>query len=293
METRQKHAYLIMAHNNFDQLKTLVSLLDDIRNDIYLQVDKKATIFRPESINTKHAGLFFVEPMSVTWGGHSLIACKMRLLKNAAPKHYAYYHIISGLDLPLKSQDEIHAFFQNHFPQNFIEFDQEAMRTRSFVDRTQYYYFFQNIIGRSNRPLMAPLKILERISLKTQKILHMKRKEIVPTYKGSNWVSVTDEMAQYILSCEKIIKKQFFFAYCADEGFLHSIAMHSPYRDTIVDDSCRAIDWQRGFPYTYRKEDVPELLASEKLFARKFDCNVDAEAIRLVAEHLSGDDLCK
>ena len=31
-----KHAYLIMAHNDFDILEKQLRLLDDIRNDIYI-----------------------------------------------------------------------------------------------------------------------------------------------------------------------------------------------------------------------------------------------------------------
>lgn len=37
----RKHAYLIMVHHNFKQLLFLISLLDDVRNDIYLHIDKK------------------------------------------------------------------------------------------------------------------------------------------------------------------------------------------------------------------------------------------------------------
>lgn len=36
-----KHAFLIIAHNNFEQLQLLVSLLDDVCNDIYVHIDKK------------------------------------------------------------------------------------------------------------------------------------------------------------------------------------------------------------------------------------------------------------
>lgn len=35
-----KHAYLIIAHTNFGQLKKLLQLLDDQKNDIYVFVDK-------------------------------------------------------------------------------------------------------------------------------------------------------------------------------------------------------------------------------------------------------------
>lgn len=293
IDTKQKHAYLIIAHNNFEQLQVLISLLDDARNDIYLHVDKKSTSFLPKTIKTQYAQLFLVDPISVTWGGHSQIECEILLFRNAASKHYMYYHLLSGVDLPLKTQDEIHAFFQNRFPHNFIGFDKEALKTRNFVFRTQYYHLFQNIAGRSNAPAMRILRILEMMLQKAQALLHIKRNEIVPLYKGTNWVSVTDELVHYILSCEKIIRKQFFYSCCADEVFLHSIAMQSPYRNTIIDDSCRAIVWLRGSPYTYRKDDVPQLLASPKLFARKFDSTVDAEAIRLVVEHLSSDNACK
>ena len=35
-----KHAYCIMAHNNWAQLQMLIDCLDDKRNDIFLHVDK-------------------------------------------------------------------------------------------------------------------------------------------------------------------------------------------------------------------------------------------------------------
>ena len=36
-----RHAYLIMAHNEWELLNTLLSLIDDTRNDIFLHIDKK------------------------------------------------------------------------------------------------------------------------------------------------------------------------------------------------------------------------------------------------------------
>lgn len=38
-----KHAYLIIAHNELEVLKRLISALDDERNDIYIHIDQKAT----------------------------------------------------------------------------------------------------------------------------------------------------------------------------------------------------------------------------------------------------------
>ena len=36
----KRHAYLIMAYNNWRQLRMLLELLDDPRNDIYIHIDK-------------------------------------------------------------------------------------------------------------------------------------------------------------------------------------------------------------------------------------------------------------
>ena len=39
MDNRQKHAYLIMAHDNFEQLSLLIRALDNPRVDIYIHID--------------------------------------------------------------------------------------------------------------------------------------------------------------------------------------------------------------------------------------------------------------
>ena len=39
-----RHAFLILAHNEFQILKILLSMLDDGRNDIYLHIDKKVVL---------------------------------------------------------------------------------------------------------------------------------------------------------------------------------------------------------------------------------------------------------
>lgn len=32
----------------------------------------------------------------------------------ASHGHYAYYHLLSGMDLPIKDQDTVHAFFERN-----------------------------------------------------------------------------------------------------------------------------------------------------------------------------------
>ncbi len=280
-----KHAYLIVAHNNFDMLGKLLQALDDERNDIYLHIDKKASFDSAILDCCTKASVTVVPRIRVEWGGYSQIQYELILLKEATKSQHDYYHLLSGVDIPLKTQDEIHAFFDANHGNEYIDFDTPANQTRNFADRYQRYWFFRNLIGR-NHP---PLQYLQDILISLQKKLHITRAKHAPFsfYKGANWFSITHKMALYVLSRRKDIKKYFRFSHCCDEVFLHTIAMDSPYKDRIVDDSLRLIDWERGEPYTFQEEDYPLLTQCDQLFARKFDDSTDPVIIDKLYQYLN------
>src|SRR5664280_1773851 len=108
-----RHAYLIMAHRDARTLEKLLQVVDDSRNDIFLHVDPRADIdlATVKAVVTK-SGLRVLPRMKVYWGDYSQIACELLLLKHAVAEGYDYYHLLSGADLPVASQDHIHAFFE-------------------------------------------------------------------------------------------------------------------------------------------------------------------------------------
>ena len=56
--TNHRHAYLIMAHNEWSLLNVLLSLLDDDRNDIYLHIDQKVKQM-PDLYQPKYSALYY------------------------------------------------------------------------------------------------------------------------------------------------------------------------------------------------------------------------------------------
>ena len=58
----------------------------------------------------KKSALHFVENVREQWGGYSQIQSELILFQAAWEHGYEYYHLISGVDLPIKTQDEIHEF---------------------------------------------------------------------------------------------------------------------------------------------------------------------------------------
>ena len=62
--------------------------------------------------------------------------------------------------------------------------------------------------------------------------------------------------------------------------------MNSPFKDSIAAEHTRYTDWKRGNPYTFTAEDFEILLSCGRIFARKFDENIDAVIIDMICEHI-------
>lgn len=286
----KKHAYLIIAHNEFYILERLLKLIDDERNDIYLHIDKKVKDFDFDYFKQiiKRANLYFTSRIDVIWSDYSQIKCELLLLKEATHQKYDYYHLISGVDLPLKNQDEIHTFFDNCGHKDFVHFHNHKIASNNSLDRVKYYHLFLKNIRSKNRYKRFLSNKLHNLFIKIQKTVHYNRikgQEKIFKY-GANWFSITDELARYVLSKEAFIHKHFKHTSCADELFLQTIVYNSKYYQNLYnyqDDDytsiMRYIDWERGNPYTFQKNDFEELMNSNMLFARKFSCNVDQEIV--------------
>lgn len=294
-----KHAYLIMAHNNFDLLAKLLELIDDDRNDIYIHIDVKAGNFDKNKItrNVVKSSVYFTERIDVKWAAVSGIICEMILLQEAVRREeYDYYHLLSGVDLPIKSQTEIHRFFDEHKGTEFVEYD-ETVIDKNIMDRVAHYYFFQDVYGRNRKNIiMALLYIFDNISDRIQALLHINRVRNIKCIwqKGPNWFSITHNLAKQILGQKEWIERTFKYTRSGDELFVQTILCNSFFKnnvykggvDKVNSPSLRKIDWTRGKPYTWRKNDYNELINDEAMFARKFSPDVDNDIITLIYDEI-------
>lgn len=300
----QKHAYLIMAHNHFGLLKKLLGLLDDARNDFYIHIDRGARGVDLEDIRSavRQSPVVFVPRIRVRWGGYSMVRCEVQLL-DAAVRHggYAYYHLLSGVDLPLKTPDEICRFFAQNEGYEFVHIDPNPVKP---ADRIRYYYPLQDIMGHHRRSLTGfLLSYPQKLLLFSQKLLKVDRLrgKGVQVAKGANWFSITEECARYVVSRKDWIEETFRYSHCADELFLQMLLVDTPFEERLYRPgeksrfaTMRLTDWNRGYPYTWRAGDYGELDASECLFARKFDPALDPVIIDMLCARLrrEGKPLC-
>lgn len=283
----RKHAYLIIAHNNFYVLEKLIRLIDDERNDIYIHIDKKVKDFdflKYKSICKKSKLLFLKKRYNVRWGHSSLVKAEMCLFENAyIGGEYEYYHLLSCSDLPIRNQDYIHKFFE----QNKYEFIEFAPIYDSIYEfRISKYHF-----NMSNKILKKFEPILELIQYKL-KINRIKNSGF-KIYKGSEWASLSNEFVKYLLKNKKNILKYTRFSLCADEIYKQTLAMNSKFASKIYPKKdIRLIDWERHegeSPHVFTIDDYDFIMNSECLFVRKFVESRDRDIIDKIYERVLND----
>lgn len=274
------HAYLIMAHNNPNQLYELLNLLDYSNNDIYLHIDIKSNSINKEIIKNSiiNASIHIYQLYDVKWADMSQTKCQVFLLSEAVKSHHDYYHLISGQDLPIKKHEEIDAFFAEHNGVQFVHFDSVTMKPK---ETSRFYHFgtgeFENFFVRIQRKIGFNRHI--------------------PT--GANWYSITHELAVDFCEHKKRALRAVKYTISSDECILQNFICnisHNTYRlykaqsDGGYDSNMRLIDWNRGNgrnPYVWRITDYEEIIHSDRLFARKFDEKIDQEIITRIIEKIN------
>lgn len=265
-----KHAYLIITHSSYDILCKLICALDDTRNDIYIHIDKKAN-FDGTTLRTEKSKLVILSNrLDARWGDYSLVKVELMLFEEAHNNGpYGYYHLISGVDFPLKSQDFIHNFCDKYQGTEFIGF---AKTTQNEIRwRSQHYFPFSRFFKSKN----ILIRFIRSSIARFQSIINYSRSSLV-IKKGCQWCSITDELVKYILDNKKLIHQIFNHTYCPDEMFVQTLCWNSKFRDRIYDindefNGCkRFIVWNNGVLKMLDDVSPDILFSSDKLFGRKF-----------------------
>lgn len=294
----KKFAYLIIAHDKFEQLQFLISLLDNEETDIYIMIDKKSSVsskmIEKLDATLKKSSLFYVPSVDIRWGGYSLIKAEMKLFEISLKKEYDYYHLISGSDLPIENVKKINSFFEKEKDKCFLSLVEEKIKKKNRVEeRVRYYHIFNERMLRGNKSsfLGKVLFKLDKINVNIQKILHIdliKKYGIKKVGYASNWVSLDRQTVQLLVKNKNWIRKVFKNSFCADEIFIptflyqfgctNKIYSKEPLHDKKddVQGNLRYINWWDGSPYTWKDGDEEKLDYAAQLghfWSRKFNLN--------------------
>lgn len=271
-----KHAYLILAHHEFELLSLLVEALDDARNDLFIHFDLKVKDL--PSIQTKLAGLYYIEErVDVRWADVSMVQAEYALMSAARQQgEYSYYHLLSGVDLPIKSQDYIHDFCSAHAGKEFIGYFQGEV-DRALTERAQLIHLFPKHFRERKGVVNIVRRGVRRTFLMFQRAVGFRRYGQIEFMKGTQWVSITQQLVDFALSKKKEVMKLYRNSFCSDELFMQTLCWHSHFRERIFDahdeglGSMRYIGWQNGELIDFSASDYNRIMESPAFFARKFN----------------------
>lgn len=269
MESAMKHAWLIIAHNEFEVLRLLLESLDDERNDIYVHLDRK--VKKLPELSTAQSRLTVLHDVDVRWGTVSQLRAEFLLFETALQSGgYAYFHLISGTHLPLKPVREIDDFFEKADGCSLLtglrkdEPYQETLKMRRL-------HFFLKYYAAPHPWVRRLAQYAWRACIALQKVLHITVHVNDMFYKASQWVSLTDEAVSYLVARKKHILRKYRFSFCGDEFFVPSELLASPLKEKIR--NCEVLlkqEMGRAHPGIYALSEWDTLKNSGYLFARKF-----------------------
>ncbi len=279
-----KQAFLMMAHNNFGVVQAFLRMLDSENSGFYIHINRKVKKFPQKELEAcvKKGKLVFTDRVPVGYCNYSMVEAVKVLLKTAVQDGYDYYHLVSCSDLPLKSVREMETFLESNAGSEFVGFSRHY--TASSVEQAHY---FTALCRHPNQTVSkCALKLRKGLTV-IQKALGINRMRKCPweIKKGCDWYSITHDAVRFLLEKEPEFKRYFYRAFCPTEFFAQTLLFNSAFRERLynIEDeavgSQRCIDWDRGSPYVFRRDDLPLLLDSQACFARKFIEDADMEIV--------------
>ncbi|MEX8546462.1 MAG: beta-1,6-N-acetylglucosaminyltransferase [Mucilaginibacter sp.] len=289
-------AYIIMAHKSPNQLFRLVSRLNDDNSEFFIHIDLKADLAAFANVQEFGKAVHFIKRFDATWGGLGLIKpylAGMKAVRDSSTK-FDRIMLLSGQDYPIKSNAQIDRFFKNSKHSNFINYfpipnyEKWPGGDRGGWYRVDKYYFgnkwYEFFGSKSMNLLSTYLPFLRR---KMPNGMH--------PYTGQTWWNLDNYALDYILDYNDRHPEYLHFhrnTFVADELFVQMIIGNSKDErllNSIENSEKRFTIWPKAnsaHPKILGKNDLQAILASEDLFARKFDENVDTEIMDLIDQEV-------
>lgn len=265
-----RYAYLIIAHNEFEILSLLVSMLDDERNDIYVHIDRKVKNI-PE-LRTERSSLYVLEDrIDVRWGNYSQIKCEYLLWESAfANGKYDFYHLISGTHLPLKSQNKIHSFFDGYYGKNVFSNLEKRNKDYQEILKVHRLNFCTRTYASPKVQVSTISQFFWKMFIAIQRWLNITINNDTQFYWANNWCGLSQNAVAYLIENKDKILKKYRWSFCGDEWFAPTELMSSELRKDNINIQYLYNTIGRNNASELDLTDLYMMESGDYCFARKF-----------------------
>lgn len=298
-----RFVYLILSHGSGVQLPRLVHTLKCGSPDAAVVIHHDAKGNLPTTIDTDiNAGILLVTPrIEVQWGEYSLLDAILSSLRFIATHFdFRWVSLISEQDYPAKP---LHAIESELDMTPYDAFIRSTPVT--WADYAARYYLQYFRLPRNPYDYRVPASIrtlthrLRRIINTRQNFMRFEgglrgvsnyvgfRYRMAPfdgsfvCHKGSTWFAMSSKAINYLLKFEvdePAVLDWYKRTWVPDESYFQTVLKNAESLN-VCEDHRRFIKWDAthlAHPKTLTIADLPEILKSDKHFARKVDAMVDS-----------------
>jgi len=274
-------AFCLIAHKNPEQVARLIERIYS-RSD-YFYINGPSDDRWAAALREYHDGntLFAPSRSETSWGSFGLVEATLDGMNHFRSLDYDYFVNLTGQCYPIKSvnvmREELgkkNVAYMEYFKLPSSRWEKE----NGGLDRIRYYH----------------IRLGESRSVRWIRIPRLNRTlpHGLEPYGGSHYFCLpkrfVNYVQEYVSNHPEIVR---FYRHCRipDEMFFQTIIMNSPLRSDVVNDDRMFLVWKgKRNPEILREKDFEEMVRSDKLFARKFDINIDERILDLVDERIHG-----
>ena len=271
---------MIAAHRRLEQLERLIRRLDDAETTFVVHVDLRAGKEPYDELRRRTADLanaHYLDRHLGHWGGFGVVRAALKSIRHLVDERvpFDYAALLSGQDYPLRPPDAIKRSLADAAGASFMAYHSlpfPGWGKRGGLDRVEDFH----VIGRIVLHLRLP------------------RKRHIPgglqPFGGSRtWFlprEVVEHVDTYVRENPGYVR---FFEHTLSpsELFFQTLILNSSFADSVVNDHRLYLEWRGGSsPATFTMADLDTLVASDALFARKFDAAVDPHVLDALDAHI-------
>lgn len=262
--------YLVLAHHKFRQATRLIRRLAQGDSCFVLHVDARADQSQAQAFRTdlRALGAKFVPPISAQWGSYRQSLAIMRCMETALSLGPCdRYCLLSGQDYPVASLQKIQNFFKDHPDEEFLEALPLDLSEEGAEGWSPFYRFRRCHIWIGRRHLEVPLI--------------RRGPPPLPIYHGSTWWALTGAAIEHLIRQFRDndrLRRYLRTGFLVDEAYVPTLMQNSPFASRVTGSNVTYARWEPDsgpHPTVLTLKDLDVLLGAEKLFARKFDSDVD------------------
>lgn len=306
-------AYLVLVHKNAEQLERMIKAINHEECTFFLHVDAKMQVdissFSSIGDNVRICDKRF----DISLFSFEMVEATLELIDTARKyAHFDYYVLISGQDYPLTSPYKRINELDSLYPSSYIDITplhkgnwvyHSFVRSNCFkklrAKHNSIAKDINNVFVRFIYKMITvlPLKLLSYFVPSPKRVLESRN---IMMYGGAQWWMLSNKAIDMLLkwfdSQDQGVKNALRRVGSPDETFFQTCLMNTPYKnclnlndwkETEQNNKTFAIFDKSGHPKILKTSDYQAMAQSCKLFARKFDTNVDSEVLDMIDKDIS------